>query len=438
MADAYGGHVYSVVDLETTGLGLNDRVVEIAIVCLDKRLDEVGRYETLIDPQRGTGPVDIHGITPGMVADAPTFAEVIGDVAAILDGTILVAHNLKFDRRMLMQEFVRSGAKILPGRGLCTYHMSGNKLADACKRFGVALPNHHQAIADAIASAEILRQLPIHHAATPCEISGQHLRACGRTLRRDTQGRLIASDRFGRDETNDDEVASDQATPDEDRYYDVLQDSVIGGQLPHVAMKLISQTRRQLQLAADKALQVHQSFLRSYWEQAQEFGMMSRVVLQKLQMMATQLGVDLRDIADDYNPLTGQFFVDTTDTNNTKTGEDGQGDSRTHLNSPNDPDDLVLVRQGNPRADNSQSIKNHRPPPPTGTRYVETDLMARTPVFLTAQDVITIDDVVLPRSLLYVCNGGEESKFHSPYFDHSLVDLSLPVATMDAEDDAST
>ena len=57
-------HHLVVIDCETTGLGSNDRIIEIAVLTLDPRTWEpTDEYETLINPERDIGPVGIHGIT---------------------------------------------------------------------------------------------------------------------------------------------------------------------------------------------------------------------------------------------------------------------------------------------------------------------------------------------------------------------------------------
>ena len=151
-----------VVDVETTGFGRNDRIVEIAAVTLDPASWEtVDEYDTLINPERDVGPTGVHGITAAMVEAAPTFTEVISAVADRLQGAVLVAHNLVFDERMLRQEFDRRGVSIDLGEGLCTYRTTRKKLCLACEEFQIPLSQHHRALADARATAELTRRLRI-------------------------------------------------------------------------------------------------------------------------------------------------------------------------------------------------------------------------------------------------------------------------------------
>src|SRR6266567_420222 len=97
---------FAVVDLETTGLSprLHDRIVEVAIVRVSPGGAVEEEFATLVDPGQDTGPDHLHGIAPADVAGAPAFAEVIGDVAGLLRGAVLVAHSARFDADFLAAE----------------------------------------------------------------------------------------------------------------------------------------------------------------------------------------------------------------------------------------------------------------------------------------------------------------------------------------------
>lgn len=150
----------AVIDLETTGFGRTDRVVEVSIVVADSdSMEVVEEFDTLINPQRDVGPTNIHGVTASMVEAAPTFEDVSAVIADLLDESVLVAHNLSFDQRFLLSEFDRSGGKLNPGRGQCTLRLSGERLEVACQRLGIPLDNHHRALADARATWALFQAL---------------------------------------------------------------------------------------------------------------------------------------------------------------------------------------------------------------------------------------------------------------------------------------
>lgn len=88
-------------DVESTGLGKNQGVVEISWIETDAEFNEVERYGSLINPQKPIqfGAMSVHGITEAMVADAPTIEQFMANTCHPLSGpgTILVAHNASYD-----------------------------------------------------------------------------------------------------------------------------------------------------------------------------------------------------------------------------------------------------------------------------------------------------------------------------------------------------
>jgi DNA polymerase-3 subunit epsilon len=156
---------FCVVDVETTGLQPGvDRVLEVAVVRCDSAGCPVDEWHTLVHPRR---PVDgewVHGITDAIVADAPSFDELVPRLLGSLDGAVLVAHNAAFDRRFLQDELARAGHTLaLPY--LCTMHMRRHvglpapvmhRLAWACWQAATPIDQAHAAISDARAVAGLL------------------------------------------------------------------------------------------------------------------------------------------------------------------------------------------------------------------------------------------------------------------------------------------
>lgn len=144
------------IDCETTGFGRHDRIVEFAAVEVDVGTGQVvDEIDTLVNPERDVGPVDVHGVTASMVSAAPTFEEVAGALGRRLQGALLVAHNLAFDARLLGQEFQRLGTAFDPGAGYCTLRATSQKLGLACESFGIAHADQHRALSDARATAQL-------------------------------------------------------------------------------------------------------------------------------------------------------------------------------------------------------------------------------------------------------------------------------------------
>lgn len=153
----------AVIDVETTGLfSSRDRIIEIAIVQIlpDGKIQT--EYETLVNPNRDIGPTSKHGITAGEVLKAPTFADIAGDVLAILsNATVIAGHNISFDKRFIDNEFQRIGVSIPDVPMLCTCNLFGrNSLTMCCKELGIAFEGTpHRALFDARNTARLVSQL---------------------------------------------------------------------------------------------------------------------------------------------------------------------------------------------------------------------------------------------------------------------------------------
>ncbi len=156
---------YVVVDVETTGgRGEQHRVTEIGAVKV-RNGRVVDRFQTLLNPQRSipAGITRLTGITPAMVADAPVFADIADEFEAFMQDAIFVAHNVEFDFGFIAREFARLGRSFRYPR-LCTCasmrrlypgHRSYS-LAALCRAFDIPLRQHHRALCDAEAAAELL------------------------------------------------------------------------------------------------------------------------------------------------------------------------------------------------------------------------------------------------------------------------------------------
>ncbi len=117
---------YAIIDTATTGLDEQDhRVLELAIITTDDSLKETGRFESIIDPEcDDLGLTSMHRLGSHDVRDAPTFGELAPTIAGILDGHVLVAHNLDFHERFVSHELREAGIEHDPGFGVCTLEMA--------------------------------------------------------------------------------------------------------------------------------------------------------------------------------------------------------------------------------------------------------------------------------------------------------------------------
>lgn len=163
---------FAVVDVETTGFSPDDdRIVEVGVVILDARGDEVDSFSSLVDPCRGPGPTHIHGISTAMLDEAPTFGRLHAYLATLLSGRVVVGHNVDaFDLLFLRAECVRLGRSVphpsaVPSVDTWTVAhthlgLEGRaNLAECCASFGLSWDDHHSALGDARVTAALFRAM---------------------------------------------------------------------------------------------------------------------------------------------------------------------------------------------------------------------------------------------------------------------------------------
>jgi DNA polymerase III subunit epsilon len=157
---------FAIVDVETTGLDRQtDRIVEIAVIIEypDRVLYE---WTTLLNPGvESAGPTKIHGITDEMVAVAPPFSAIAGDLAYLLTNRLVVAHNAAFDVAFIEQAFHRTGTPISPAAiayfdTMAAAEQTGlpRKLGTLCAEMGVFY-DPHCALDDAKVTLQVLAKL---------------------------------------------------------------------------------------------------------------------------------------------------------------------------------------------------------------------------------------------------------------------------------------
>ena len=152
-----------VLDTETTGHDYTkERMVEFAAVRLEngKIKDE---FQTLINPQQHIrkSSIAIHGITPEMVVDAPTEAEIMPKILEFIGDYPIVAHNAIFDYTFLNEASLRTTGEELKNARIDSQQMfkevypdlDSHGLEALTKKFNVDLTNHHRAMADTMGLA---------------------------------------------------------------------------------------------------------------------------------------------------------------------------------------------------------------------------------------------------------------------------------------------
>ncbi len=159
---------FVVFDLETTGIGAaSNEIIEIGAVKVANNVI-TDRFSTFVNPGRPI-PYNIQeltSITDQMVSDAPSIDTVLPEFLDFCGNAVLVAHNASFDTGFIYQkakdrgihtdftviDTVSMSRAILP-------EFKKYKLDTVAKTLGVSLENHHRAVDDAGATAEIFIKL---------------------------------------------------------------------------------------------------------------------------------------------------------------------------------------------------------------------------------------------------------------------------------------
>lgn len=156
---------YVVFDVETTGLSaVHDVIIELAAVKI-KDGQVIDRFESFANPHRSLAPhiTELTSITDDMLKDAPEISEVIQQFLSFIEGSILVAHNARFDMGFLQEAVKRLGElpvsnPVLDTLELARYLYPGlknHRLNTLAKHLYVRLEQHHRAIYDAEATGYI-------------------------------------------------------------------------------------------------------------------------------------------------------------------------------------------------------------------------------------------------------------------------------------------
>ncbi len=156
---------YLVVDTETNGRsGAECEMTEIGAVLVGGgELHE--RWETLVAVRAplGRGIQRFTGISQAMVDEAPPAEVMLPELAALLEGRVLVAHSAQFDARVLEQAFAREGVAWPSPPVLCTVALARRlaplarqrKLGPLAEHLGIEVGVTHRALADAETCARV-------------------------------------------------------------------------------------------------------------------------------------------------------------------------------------------------------------------------------------------------------------------------------------------
>ena len=155
---------FVVFDIETTGFSaVNDRIIEIGAVKVENGVI-TEKFSEFVNPERPI-PFEIEKLTSindRMVEDAPNISVILPRFMDFCKGSVLVAHNADFDTG-----FIRHNCEVLglpydytyvDTLGIARSFLEGlknYKLDTVVEAMGCTLANHHRAVDDAGATADV-------------------------------------------------------------------------------------------------------------------------------------------------------------------------------------------------------------------------------------------------------------------------------------------
>ena len=161
---------FCVVDLETTGTGAPAAITEIGAVLVQGG-QVLGEFQTLVNPDGHIpGMISVlTGITDTMVVAAPRIQAVLPSFLEFASGSVLVAHNARFDVGFLRRAcadmdiewpgFGVVDTMVLARQALLRDEVPNVKLATLANHFHATTQPDHRALSDARATVDVLHGL---------------------------------------------------------------------------------------------------------------------------------------------------------------------------------------------------------------------------------------------------------------------------------------
>ena len=154
-----------VVDVETSGFRPGHaRVLSVAALALNHDGNVERSVVSLLNPGVDPGPTHVHGLTSKMLEDQPTFGDIAGDLAELMDGRTMVAHNAAFDYSFLIAEAERAGIALPVDNVMCTVELARRldlgldnlRLETLARHWNIPQTRAHDAFDDALVLSRLL------------------------------------------------------------------------------------------------------------------------------------------------------------------------------------------------------------------------------------------------------------------------------------------
>ncbi len=166
-----GIDIFVVIDTETTGMTANDEIIELAIVDMDGTV----LYDSTFCPVAEVNPFAsaVNHLTNECLCDSPEFTDEWSKIKAFIGDKKILAHNIKFDKRLIKQtlEKYNSDSKIVDSLFCGCYDsvciakkyldLPSYSLENIAHSLGIERVESHRAVDDCIMTLEVLTRLEI-------------------------------------------------------------------------------------------------------------------------------------------------------------------------------------------------------------------------------------------------------------------------------------
>ena len=161
---------FVIFDIETTGFSsTNDKIIEIGAIKM-KKGQIIDKFSEFINPEIKIPMkiVELTGISDKMVSGAETIDKVLPRFLEFIKNTTVVAHNAKFDVGFITKKCEQLNLSLednfsfidtLEWAKILVTDIKRYSLDALTKKFNIVLENHHRAIDDAQATAEVFKVL---------------------------------------------------------------------------------------------------------------------------------------------------------------------------------------------------------------------------------------------------------------------------------------
>ncbi|MCZ2248483.1 MAG: 3'-5' exoribonuclease [Bacteroidia bacterium] len=147
---------YTAIDFETAQ-GKRWSICQVGLVHVENQVI-TEQLSILVQPPDNyywNNFIDIHGITPELTSNAPTFGSIWHQIEPFITNQNVVAHNgFAFDFPCLKNALAYYDIAEPHYEKNCTYKLYKKSLAILCQEHHIPL-NHHDALSDANACAEL-------------------------------------------------------------------------------------------------------------------------------------------------------------------------------------------------------------------------------------------------------------------------------------------